>query len=92
MWDKLKREWKTFALAVTTTIVGVWEVARDSGYDLSPIVPEKYRPYAIPGVGIAFLLLRKWKDSTVVTTTVTETKTEIVTKEPVVEEKNVIHK
>jgi hypothetical protein len=72
--DKLIREWKTFALAVATTGVGVWDVASSSGYDLSPIVPETYRPYAVPAIGISFLLLRKYTDNKKVSETV-ETKT-----------------
>jgi hypothetical protein len=62
MLDKLKREWKTFSFAIMTIGVGVWEAARDSGYDLTPLIPEKYRPYAIPGIGLMFLILRQWRD------------------------------
>jgi len=71
---KLKREWKTFSLAVLTTAVGAWDVASTSGYDLSPIVPEQYRPYAVPAIGISFLLLRRYTDRKTVTEVV-ETKT-----------------
>lgn len=60
MLDKLKREWKTFSLAVAASAVGIWDMAVASGYDLSPIIPEDYRPYAVPAIGISFLLLRKW--------------------------------
>lgn len=60
--SKLRREWKTFALAVTTTAVGCWDAAAGAGYDLSPIIPDKYRPYAVPAIGLSFLALRKWKD------------------------------
>lgn len=62
MIQKLLHEWKTFTLAVITTLVGTWEAAREAGYDLTPLVPEKYRPYAIPGIGVLFLLLRQWKN------------------------------
>lgn len=74
MIEKLKREWKTFVLSLATVSIGVWEGARDMGYDLTPVIPEKYRPFAIPGVGIAFLILRQWRDIAK-TTTITETKT-----------------
>lgn len=62
MINKLKREWKTFTLALTTIAVGTWEAAVMSGYDLTPLVPEKWRPFAVPGVGLAFLILRQWRD------------------------------
>lgn len=62
MFEKLKREWKTFSFALLTIAVGTWEAAREMGYDLTPLVPEKYRPYALPVVGITFLILRQWRD------------------------------
>lgn len=62
MYEKLKREWKTFALSLATIALGTWESARAVGYDLTPLLPEQYRPYAIPLIGIAFLALRQWKD------------------------------
>lgn len=63
--QKLRREWKTFALAVVTFSVGCWDAASTAGYDLSPIIPDKYRPYAVPAIGLSFLALRKWKDRVV---------------------------
>lgn len=60
--QKLRHEWKTFALAVVTTLGGVYEAVAPSGYDLSVFVPEGYRPYVVPAVGISFLLLRKYKN------------------------------
>jgi len=62
MWEKLKREWKTFSLAVVTILIGTWEAASTAGYDISPLIPEKYRAYAIPVIGILFLALRQWRD------------------------------
>jgi hypothetical protein len=59
-FKKLRHEWKTFSFAVLTFVVGIWDTAASSGYDLSPIIPEKYRPYAVPIIGISFLALRKW--------------------------------
>lgn len=64
MIEKLKREWKTFGFALVTIAIGVWESAREMGYDLTPLIPEKYRAYAIPGIGLAFLILRQWRDLT----------------------------
>lgn len=63
--QKLRHEWKTFFLSISTFAVGVWEAARADGYDLTPLIPEKYKPFAIPGVGLAFLLLRQWKNANV---------------------------
>lgn len=60
-WDKLRHEWKTFAFGVLTFVVGVWDVAAPSGYDLSVFIPEKYRPYAVPAIAIIFLCLRQYK-------------------------------
>lgn len=58
---KLKHEWKTFALAVTTFAVGTWDAVAPSGYDLSVFVPEKYRPMVVPAIGVSFILLRRYK-------------------------------
>jgi hypothetical protein len=60
-WDKLKHEWKTFAFGVLTTAVGAWDCLAPSGYDLSVFIPEKYRPYAVPAIGVTFLLLRQYR-------------------------------
>lgn len=59
---KLQHEWKTAALGFVTTLVGLNDLAAAGGYDLSPIIPEQYRPYAVPIIGITFLALRRWKD------------------------------
>jgi hypothetical protein len=57
---KLRHEWKTFGFAILTSVVGIWDTAASSGYDLSPIIPEHYRPYAVPVIGISFIALRRW--------------------------------
>lgn len=62
MLQKLKKEWKTFALALATTLVGLHDTLVMSGYDWTPIVPEHYRPYAIPVIGLGFLALRKYSE------------------------------
>ena len=62
MFQKLKREWKTFALALATTLVGFHDTLVMSGYDWTPIIPEQYRPYAIPVIGLSFLALRKYSE------------------------------
>lgn len=59
---KLRTEWKTFALAILTSVIGLWDTIANSGYDISPIIPDKYRPVAVPCIGISFLLLRKYSN------------------------------
>jgi hypothetical protein len=59
---KLRHEWKTAAFGVVTTLVGIHDLASAGGYDLSPIIPDQYRPYAVPAIGISFLALRRWKN------------------------------
>lgn len=61
-FHKLRQEWKTFALACLTSIIGIWDTVASSGYDITPIVPDKYRPVAVPCIGISFLLLRKYSN------------------------------
>jgi hypothetical protein len=61
-FQKLKHEWKTAALAGVTTLVGLHDLIATSGYDLTPFVPEQWRPYVIPLIGVSFLLLRRWTD------------------------------
>lgn len=67
--EKLKREWKTFALAVVTTVAGAWQMAVEMGADLPNLfswVPEAYRSAVLFLVGTGFLLLRKYTPTTVV--------------------------
>lgn len=64
IFTKLKTEWKTFALAVSTMLVGGWDVVADTartyGYDYTTLIKEDYRKYVIPAIAVAFLALRKW--------------------------------
>lgn len=62
MLQKLRKEWKTFALALATTLVGFHDTLVMSGYDWTPIIPEQYRPYAIPVIGLSLLALRKYSE------------------------------
>ena len=65
--EKLKREWKTFAVAVVGTIVEVYDALITSGQvELPPLFPEHYRPWVGPLTLVLMLLLRKWKDANVV--------------------------
>lgn len=64
---KLKREWKTFALSVTTTVIGTYDtvvaIAQQYGYDYTQIIKAEYRLYVVPAIGLGFLALRKWRDA-----------------------------
>ena len=58
-WQKLRHEWKTAALAVATTALGIWD-AGASAFDWSVIVPEQYQRYEPLVLGMLFLILRRW--------------------------------
>lgn len=62
-WEKLKAEWKTFALATATTVVGFWDLVASFGYDYTTLIKEDYQKYVIPALGISFLALRRWTAS-----------------------------
>lgn len=66
MFQKLRREWKTFALAIGTTAVGGWDLVAGYGYDYTTLIKDDYKKYVIPALGISFLLLRKWTTTAVV--------------------------
>jgi hypothetical protein len=69
IWQKLKREWKTFVLSVSLTVAGAWELAATWGADLPSLfswVPEEYKSGVLFLVGFAFLVLRKYTPTTVV--------------------------
>lgn len=60
---KLKREWKTFAVAIVTTVAGAWQTAVAMGADIQDLfawVPEQYKTSVLFGVGMLMLLLRKY--------------------------------
>lgn len=59
---KLKREWKTFVLAVCTFLVGVWD-AGASVYDYRPLVPPEYQQFVPLVLGVGFIVLRKYVDA-----------------------------
>lgn len=59
MLEKLKREWKTALLALSTFLVGLWD-AGASAFDWTPLVPEHYRQFVPLALGVGFLLLRQW--------------------------------
>ena len=66
-WEKLKREWKTAAVAISGIIVEIYDALIVSGQvELPPLFPEHYRPWVGPMTLVLMLLLRKWKDTHVV--------------------------
>jgi hypothetical protein len=68
--EKLKREWKTFMLAVMTTAAGAWELAAQMGADLPSLlqqVPEPYKSGVLFVIGFLFLALRKYTPTPVAT-------------------------
>lgn len=71
---KLKLEWKTFVLAVGTTIAGAWELASAWGADVPSFfnwVPENLRSYVLFAVGVGFLALRRYQPTVHAETTQT---------------------
>jgi hypothetical protein len=61
-WRKLRHEWKTFAVGVASVLVGLYDGIIAQSLDWTPLVPERYRPYAPFIVGVLMLLLRRYKD------------------------------
>lgn len=62
-FQKLKHEWKTFALQVGGLLLGFHEAAINAGADWTPFVPEDYRPYVLPVVMTLSLALRQYKNA-----------------------------
>lgn len=60
-FDKLRHEWKTFAVQLIALGIGLHEAAIESGQDWTPFIPEKYRPYALPILATLSLTLRRYK-------------------------------
>lgn len=87
-FQKLRREWKTFLLALLTTAAGAWQFAVVNGASLPNLfswVPDQYQSAVLFVVGILFLGLRKYVDEVQVTTTETvTTETTTITPAPTV--------
>ena len=69
IWEKLKREWKTFALQITLFITSAWELAVANGAnlpDLFHFIPDPYKPWVLFGFAAVTLLVRKYTPTTVV--------------------------
>jgi hypothetical protein len=65
-FDKLKREWKTFALAVGATIVGAVQAGAELGLqvpDLFNWLPDKVKPWVLLAFGLGMLVFRRYRDA-----------------------------
>lgn len=62
-WAKLRHEWKTFLLAIVTSITGAWQFAVENGASLPNLfswVDPEYQSATLFLVGFLFLALRKY--------------------------------
>lgn len=55
--EKLKG-WKTVLFGVAVAALGTWDALSASGFDITPFIPEAYRPIAISVIGLAVVTLR----------------------------------
>jgi hypothetical protein len=68
IWEKLKREWKSFALQMSLLVAAAWELAAEMGADLPSLfnfLPEKYKAGALFTFALVMLLVRKYTPTTV---------------------------
>ncbi len=69
IWEKLKREWKTFALQVGLFLAASWELASQMGADLPSMfsfLPDEYKAWALFGFAAVTLAVRKYTPTTIV--------------------------
>lgn len=76
-FQKLRHEWKTFTLTVTTILIEAYDQFIAANLDYTPIIPERWRPYVPFILGVLFLILRQYK--TLQTTEVVKTETTVTT-------------
>lgn len=63
-WDKLKREWKTAAIAVVGIILEGYDALVMTGViDLPSLFPIPVQPFVAPAILMLMLYLRRWKDA-----------------------------
>jgi hypothetical protein len=63
IWEKLKKEWKTFTLQLGLLIGAAWELAAEMGADLPSLfnfIPEKYKAFALFGFALVMLMVRRY--------------------------------
>jgi hypothetical protein len=61
-WAKLRREWKTAALAVVGILLEIYDAVAPF-VDLPILFPPAWQPWVSPAILVLMLLLRKWKDA-----------------------------
>ena len=61
-WAKLRREWKTAAVAVVGLVIEVYDAVAYR-VDFPALFPPDVRPFVGPSILVLMLLLRKWRDS-----------------------------
>lgn len=69
IWEKLKREWKSFTLQIGLFLAGAWELAVSMGADLPSLfsfIPEEYRSWVLFIFAGLMLAVRKYTPTTVV--------------------------
>lgn len=69
VWEKLKREWKTFSLQLGLLVGAAWELAVEMGADLPSLfnfLPEKYKAAGLFAFAFVMLMVRKYTPTTVV--------------------------
>jgi hypothetical protein len=63
IWEKLKVEWKSFALQVSLLVAAAWELAAEMGADLPSMfsfLPEKWKAPGLFAFALAMLLVRRY--------------------------------
>jgi predicted amidophosphoribosyltransferase len=61
-WEKLKREWKTFTVALVTAVVFAWDALIAQGFDFAQLISDKYRAWFGLAMAMLMLALRKYTD------------------------------
>ena len=59
--EKLKREWKTFAVAALSAVVFGYDALVANGIDYMPLIPDDYKKYAAFAIPVVMLTLRRYK-------------------------------
>lgn len=62
-WDKLKREWYTFAIALVALMIYIYDAIVAAGLDITKLVPEAYQNTFGISTLVLMLLLRRYVPS-----------------------------
>lgn len=63
VWEKLKVEWKSFALQISLLVAAAWELAAEMGADLPSLfnfLPEKWKAPALFAFALLMLMVRRY--------------------------------